>query len=386
MKIALVTDSYIPAPNGTSISVEILRRSLIKAGHDVWVFAPEYRGLKIKEERIISLPGVFAFPDKYRPKIWPTSHPKTQVLREVGFDIVHSHHFYSPYKYSYEFAKDAGAKLVTSFYRHFPEYETKKSSLSLTTPYEKSVKNLIELGNAADAVFALSRTSKKYLQEIGISNRIEVAPVGIFTKDYASYPPQAIYEKFKIPHNRKLLLYVARLENDAGLEFLLKAFKLIWKAVDDVQLMIVGGGSLENELRELISRNSFGDYVTITGFLPKNQVNKMYGVADIFVYPKTLDPEPLAVIESLAAGTPVVAVEGSASDFMKHNEEGIITDFTIESFSRGIIELLRRDKLRLELKMRSRIKAREFRASNSTHFLLELYDSVITGKEKTQMF
>lgn len=386
MKIALVTDSYIPAPNGTSISVETLRRSLIKAGHETWVFAPEYRGLKIKEEKIISLPGVFAFPDKYKPKLWPTSQPKPQVLREAGFDIVHSHHFYSPYKYSLEFAKNAGAKLVTSFYRHFPEYETKKSSLSLTTPYEKSVKSLIELGNSADAVFALSKTSKKYLQEIGVSNRIEVAPVGIFTKDYTSYPPQAIYEKFKIPRNRKLLLYVARLENDAGLEFLLKAFKIIWKAVDDVQLMIVGGGQLENELRELVSRNSFGEYITITGFLPKNQVNKMYGVADLFVYPKILDPQPLAVIESLAAGTPVVAVEGSASDFVKHNEEGIITDFNVESFSKGVIELLRRDKLRLEFKMRSRIKAREFRASNSTHFLLELYDSVITGKEKTQMF
>jgi glycosyltransferase involved in cell wall biosynthesis len=245
---------------------------------------------------------------------------------------------------------------------------------------------MIDLGNSADAVFALSKPSKKYLQEMGVANRIEVAPVGIFTKDYSSYPPQAIYEKYKIPKNRKLLLYVARLEPDANLEFLLKAFKMVWKAVDDVQLMIVGGGSLERELAELVSRNSFGEYITITGFLPKIQVNKIYGVADIFVYPKTLDPEPLAVVESLAAGTPVVAVEGTANDFVRDNAEGLITKFEVADFAKGITELLRRDQLRLELKMRSRAKAQEFRASNCTHFLLELYDSVITGKEKKQMF
>lgn len=388
MKIALLSDSYIPAPNGTSISVEILRRGLEKAGQDVWVFAPSYRGLKIKEEKIITMPGVYSFPDKYKPKVWPVSHPKAQVLKEAGFDIVHSHHFYSPFRYALDFAKSCQVPHVATFYRLFPEYENRKSSLSLTTPYQKSVRNLVDLANQTNRVLALSKKSKQYFQELGVSAQIDVAPVGIFTKDYASYPPQAIYDKFRIPKERKILLYVARLESDANLEFLLKAFKIIWKAYDDVQLLIIGGGSQESELRELISRQSFSEYITVTGYLPKNQVNKIYGVADLFVYPKTLDPEPLAVLESLAAGTPVVAVDGmGVTDFLRHNQEGLITEFKVESFAKGVVELLRRDQLRLEFQMRSRMKAREFRASNSIHHLLELYNSVISGKDiSSKMF
>jgi len=386
MKIALLADSYIPAPNGTSISVEILRRSLEKAGHDTWVFAPEYRGVKIKEEKIVTLPGVFSFPDKYRPKAWPIHSPKPQVLSQAKFDIVHSHHFYSPFSYSLTFAKNCGCPHAATFYRFFPEYASKSSTLSLTTGYEKSIKNLRNLANSTNRIIALSKQSKRYLQELSVTTPIDVAPVGIFTKDYASYPPQAILEKFKIPKERKILLYVARLETDANLEFLLRSFKLIWKAIDDVHLMIIGGGTKENELREMVSRQSFNNYITITGFLPKNQVNKIYGVADLFIYPKSLDPQPLCILESLAAGTPVVAIEGMGiNDFVKNNQEGLITKATEDAFSHAIIELIRRNQLRLEFSMRSRMKAREFRASNLTHFLLELYDSIITGKN-TRMF
>lgn len=386
MKIALLTDSYIPAPNGTSISVETLRRSLLAAGHEPWVFGPAYPGLKIKEDRIVSLPGIFSFPDRFKPRTWPINAPKPKVLKEAGFDIVHSHHFYSPFRYALEFAEDAGIPHAVTFYRYFPELN-KKNSITLTSPYQKSINRMLNIANNSQCVLAPSKANKEYLQSFGVTNRIEVAPVGVFTKDYSSYPPGAIYEKFKIPRQRELLLYVGRLDNEGQIEFLLKAFKIIWKAIDDIHLLIIGGGVLEREVKELISRQSFSEYITLTGYLPKQQVNKIYGVADLFVYPKTLDPEPMCVIESLAGGTPVVAVEGMGiRDFLKHNEEGLITKPQVEDFAKGVIELLRREKLRLELSLRARARAKEFRASNTTHFLLELYDSILTGKKPAKLF
>jgi glycosyltransferase involved in cell wall biosynthesis len=315
--------------------------------------------------------------------VWPVSSPKPKVIASAKFDLIHSHHFYSPFNYSLNFAKSSGAFHISTFYRLFPEYESKNSGLSLTSGYEKSVRNMREIANSTNRVIALSNAHKQYLQDFGVNVPVDVAPVGIFTKDYASYPPQAIREKFRIPKERKILLSVLRLEPDANLEFLLRAFKIVWKAIDDVHLLIIGGGSKENELKEMIGRQPFRDYISLTGFLPKNQVNKIYGVADIFVYPKMLDPEPLCVLESLAAGTPVVAVNGfGINDFIKHNQEGLITKSEVEDFASGITELLRRDQLRLEFSIRSRSKAREFRASNLTRFLLELYNSALTGKSR----
>ncbi len=383
MKIALVTDTYVPAPNGTSISVETIRRSLSKLGHDVWIFAPEYKSLKIKEEKIVTMPGIYSVSDRFKPKVWPTNSPKDKVIEEAKFDIVHSHHFYSPFKYSLDFARSSGAKHIASFYRLFPEYENKKSTLSFTSPERKSIKKLLDVANNCDHVAALSKGEKKYLEEIGVSSPIGVTPVGVFTKDYASYPPQAVREKFKIPKNRQIILYVARLEEDAALELLLKSFKIIWKTIDDVHLLIIGGGSKEEELKKLISHQGFANYVTVAGFLPKSQVNKIYGATDIFAYPKTLDPQPLCILEALSSGAPVVAVEGyGAPDFVKHNQNGLIRKNDVDDFAKGIIEVLRRKQLMLEFKRNARMHAIELRASNMIHFLLRLYESVLHEKSE----
>ena len=381
MKIALITDTYVPSPNGTSVSVETLRRSLEKAGHDAWVFAPEYKSLKIKEKGIVTMPGIFSLSDKYRPKIWPTKSPSAKIIKDAEFDLVHSHHFYSAFSYATNFAEIAGVPHIATFYRHFPEYENKKNSFSISTPFQKSVKNTLKVANSTRQMIALSSFSKRYLEELGVHVPIQTIPVGIFTKDFASYPPQAVRDKFKIPKDRKIILYVARLEEDANLEFLLRAFKIIWKSIDDVHLLIVGGGSRENELKNVLSHQGFADYVTVSGYLPKSQVNKIYGAADLFIYPKELDPQPLCVIEALAAGTAVVAVKGPAEDFVKHHQDGLITPVEVEDFAKSVTELLRRDQLRLDFSMKARLYSRDFRSSNTTYFLLKLYESVLSGKD-----
>ncbi len=382
MKIALITDSYIPAPNGTSISVEIIRRSLEASGHDAWVLCPEYKGLKIKEDKIISMPGIFSMSDRYKPKVWPVRSPSSKVIQESNFDIVHSHHFYSPFSYASNFAEIAGIPHITTFYRYFPEYEAKQSSLSLTSPFHKSVRQTLSVANSSKRMIALSSHAKAYFENLGVSCDISTIPIGIFTKDYASYPPQAVRDKFKIPKERKIILYVARLEEDANLEFLLKAFKLVWKSLDDVHLLVIGNGSKESEIKNLLLHQAFADYVTFTGFLPKSQVNKIYGAADLFIYPKDSDPQPLCVVESLAAGSPVVAFKGPASDFIKNNQDGLLVEDDLEQFSKAVVDVLRRDQLRLNFSMRARLYAKDFRASKMAHYLLKLYESVLTDKNE----
>jgi len=388
MKIAFVTDSYVPAPNGASVSVEILRKSLEKAGHDVYVFAPKYSNNQPSNKKIVLLPGIFSHGEKYKPKFWPTSSPQAKVIKEVGFDVVHSHLFYSPFNYALDFAKKANIPHVSTFYKVFPEYERlfPSFSFSLSSNFERSFEQTVKFANSLNHIVALSSPQKKYFSDANVNVPISVLPVGIFPKDYASFPPEAVKQRFKIPQNRKLLLTVLRLEKDCNLPLLLKAFRQVWKSIDDVHLLIVGGGSMEKEFIRTVENQAFKSFVTFAGFLPKAQVNKIYGAADLFVYPKQLDPEPLCVIESLAAGTPVVAVEGlMGKDFISENQDGFITKPTVEDFSIKIAEILRRNKMLLDFSIRARLMAREFRSSNLTRDLLRLYESVI-GSDKHKFF
>ena len=382
MRIAFVTDAYIPVPSGTAVSIEILKVALEKLGHEVFIFAPEYPGLRHKEKRVARLPSIFSLTNPYAPIVFPVFSPNKKLIKKLGLDIVHSHYFFRPFNFAKSLADAAGVPLVSTFYKIFPEYA--RQNKSIFSGFDKILNQTIRFANSCDHIIALSQTSRNYLADLNITASMTVLPVGIFLKDYTSFPPQAIKEKFNIPPSRKLLLYVARCEDDANMILLLKAFKRVWKALDDVHLLIVGGGRKFNDYRRLAHLQLFNQYVTFTGFLPKNLVNKIYGAADVFVYPKTLDPEPLAVIESLAAGTPVVAVKGlGAQDFVSDNQDGLISSVSVEEFADKIIELTRRNKMRLEFSLRARANAKRFRASNLTCDLVELYESVISrNKDK----
>ncbi|MCX6809644.1 MAG: glycosyltransferase [Candidatus Berkelbacteria bacterium] len=389
MKIAFVCDAYIPVPSGTAVSVETLRITFEKLGHQVYIFAPKYRGLKVKEKRVARLPGIFKLSDKYHPRIWPTANPSKELIKKLKIDIVHSHYFFSTFPFAKKLADFCGAPLVNTYYKVMPEYARQfpdKFSFGLRSNYSKVFDKVLRYSNSCDQIVALSQTSKEYYIDMGVNVPIEVLPVGIFPKDYISYPPNAMKERFKIPENRKVLLYVARLEPDCNFVFLLKAFKKIWRAIDDVHLLIIGGGSKLDEYRQIARHQTFGKFVTLAGYLPKNQVNRIYGTADVFIYPKTLDPQPLVVLESMAAGTPVVCARGfGAQEFVSGDEDGLVSKPTIEDFSEKTIDILRRDKMRLELSMRARVNVKNFKASNLTQDLLHLYET-LKKQKKNNLF
>jgi len=267
---------------------------------------------------------------------------------------------------------------VQTFYKIFPEY-AKSHPGFLQSPhssYQKATIQTIKFFNQADLVIALSRMSEKYLQGLGVASPIEVLPVGIFPKDYASLPPEAIREKFHIPAGAKVILSVCHPNEEDNLVFLLKTLKRVLKAIDEAYLIIVGDGSNNRIYRELVASQPFGRYVRLTGYLPKAQLNRLYGACDLFVYPGRLDPQPLVIIEALAAGTPVAAVKGmGAQDFIVNGQDGYVCDFDLEDFSDKIIELLRRDKMRLDFSQTARANARRFSASNMTKGLLDLYQT-----------
>lgn len=374
MRILFVSDAYVPVPSGVAVSMETLRLTLEKLGHKVFIIAPKYRGFKESRDFVGRLGGIFRSNEKYAPLIWPIKKPSRKSIRALKIDIVHSHFFYEPNPIANFIAKSADVPHISTFYKIFPEVAKLKKS---RTAYEKSLIKTFRFGEGCDQIVALSLESKKYLHDkLGLSKPIDVLPVGIFVKDFTSFPAEAVKLKFKIPNERKIVLFVGSADDEGNLALLIKSFRRVWKAIDDVHLLIVGGGKRLEDFRHFVSIEPYNQFVTFTGYLPKNQVNRIFGAADILAYPSYLDPEPLVVLESMAAGTPVVAASGfGAQDFVKNEITGLISKPEIEDFSDKIIELLRRNQMRLEFSQNSRAHAREFRSSNLTQDLVELYTS-----------
>ncbi len=361
MKIAFVTDSYIPIPTGVAVSIETLRITLERLGHTVYIFAPDYPGWSAKEEKIIRLPALFSPFNSNVPSRWPIFGINDKKIKGLELDLVHSHYFFKPFRLAPEISNICNCPLIHTFYRLFDFDQT------------------VKYARKCNRIIALSRREKRELLDMNVATQINILPVGIFTKDYASYPPQSVKKRFEIPANRKVILFPSRLDNESEFIFLLKSFKIIWKAIEDIQLMVVGGGEKLKYFFELTNKQPFAKYVTFTGFLPKKKLNKIYGACDLTVYPKKNDPQPLVLIESMAAGTPVVTVKGmGAQDYVSDQQTGYVSRPNIDDFSEKVIDLLRRDNLRLKFSQNCRIMAKKFSTSILTRDLVELYKQELT--------
>lgn len=134
--------------------------------------------------------------------------------------------------------------------------------------------------------------------------------------DTSSFHPadgmHAARDQLGLDPGRRLLLTVRRAEPRMGIEQLLRAFRLL--PDDDLDLAVVGGGLLTNELRRLSSELGINGRVRFVGQVGEDALRDWYRAADLFVLP-TVAYEGFGMVtaEALASGTPVVGTAVGAT-------------------------------------------------------------------------
>jgi glycosyltransferase involved in cell wall biosynthesis len=126
------------------------------------------------------------------------------------------------------------------------------------------------------------------------------------------------------------LLFVGRLVQRKGVEVLLDAIAAL-RGQRAVELMIVGDGPLQDNLRERAARLGISDVVRFTGFVPAAELSRQFSECDAFVLPAVEDSkgdvEALGVvlIEALLHNRPVIASEsGGIPEIVLHEQTGLL--------------------------------------------------------------
>lgn len=144
-------------------------------------------------------------------------------------------------------------------------------------------------------------------------------------------------------HNRRIILCVRRLVQRMGLENLIAAIAIVRKKYPDVLLLIAGKGAIADALRSQIQELQLEDHVQLLGFVRDQDLAIAYRAAELSIVPTVaLEGFGLVVIESLAAGTPVLGtpIGGIPEILNPFNADLILEGSTLEHLAQGMIEAL----------------------------------------------
>lgn len=187
--------------------------------------------------------------------------------------------------------------------------------------------------------------------------------------------------KFGIQAAAKKVLFLSRVHKKKGLDVLIEAFGLICQKYKDLNLQLIVAGPDEGfllEAQEMTTKLGIAEKVIFTGSVAGEVKNALYQMADVFALPSHSEGFPMAVMEAMAACTPVVVSDQTRIDeyLLKFNA-GIVVPVAAKETAEGIERVLFDEILSKELtKNASDMLVKHFTPEVVCQRMLDIYLSL----------
>jgi glycosyltransferase involved in cell wall biosynthesis len=182
------------------------------------------------------------------------------------------------------------------------------------------------------------------------------------------------------PLNKKLdkisVLFLGRLVKEKGVYELLSGFQTIRKTHPNTRLVLAGDGIEKEKLENWVIEHNLDNQIDFMGYLRGKRKASLLLSSDIFVLPSYGEGCPVALLEAMAAGLPIVATAvGCIPDIIIPNVNGIIVDnCNPQSISRALIKLIDDPGMRRVMQTNNRRTAlRKFEAAVIINHLEDFY-------------
>lgn len=172
---------------------------------------------------------------------------------------------------------------------------------------------------------------------------------------------------------------VARLTNQKGIKYLLKAFQIILKDFPKSCLLVVGYGPQEKKLKELALDLNIASSVKFPGF--REDTIEIINIMDVFVLPSLWEGMPNVVLEAYVLSKPVIATQvDGAKEIIQDNKTGfLVPPRDWEKLANAIKLLLKNQKTREEFgKKGKEFVAQNFSLDRMVKDIEELYEQLIS--------
>lgn len=373
MKIGMMADTYKPYLSGVTNYIDINKRALENAGHEVYVFTFGDLDHKDEEPRVIRSPGLpLADTGFYLSLRYKTQHKK--LLQTM--DVVHVHHPFLSGRLALAYCHHGQIPIVYTNHTRFDLYAQARLPLM---PEEVSNSLLHaympDFCDEMNLVVSPSHGMEKVLRQYGVDCHIEVVPNGVDLTRFHNANSLARSD-FGYTDDDILLIYAGRIAPEKNLDFLLQSFAGVSQVIPNAYLLIVGGGQKDHmeEITPLPGELDIKDRVRFIGMIPYEKLPAYLAMCDVFVTASVTEVHPLSVIEAMATGLPIMGIDSpGVSDSVTDGETGLLAKEDIASFTAKLTYLCLNRNLHKKFGAAARKASEQYSIERTTKIMLSHY-------------
>ena len=223
-----------------------------------------------------------------------------------------------------------------------------------------------------------SEVKQAMVQDIGsIGDKITVVPNGV---DVRRYLPDADKRKQRkklgLDSEARIISVVATFKEQKGHRYLIEAVPSLKNRFPDLLILLIGDGELKQELENLTNQSDLSDTIKFLG--ARGDIPDLLSASDLFVLPSLWEGLPMALVEAMASGLPIVATEvsGSKQAILPGKTGLLVEPGNALELEKAIAQMLDEPELGRQMGAAARLRADEdFSAERQARDHLKLYQA-----------
>lgn len=216
-----------------------------------------------------------------------------EIARSQQYDVIHAHDWLT-YRAGIAAKRVSGKPLVVHI--HATEYDRSGENNRNDIVYNLEREGMM----AADAVCAVSNLTRQI-----VIDKYGIPAEKVFTLHNAVEPALRQVDG-KRPLKEKIVTFLGRVTFQKGPEYFVETAKRVLEMDDNVRFVLAGDGDMMPRVIRRVAELGISDRFHFTGFLRGKDIDKMFGMSDVYVMPSISEPFGISPLEAMQSGVPVV--------------------------------------------------------------------------------
>jgi len=313
--------------------------------------------------------GVFPCNGRFDPK---TVFLIREFAKEKGIDLIHSHGYKANF-YSAMAASFTRLPLITTCHNWIGTGFKMKF-------YERLDKIILRRFNK---VIAVSDEIKREILNLWLpKSKVSVISNGIDLNRFEGIGNNKIREELKIDPHCKVVGTIGRLTEEKGHIYLLQTAKEVLKRFSDAIFLIIGSGSLKEELEDQAKAMGLENKVIFTGV--RRDIPEILNSIDVFVLPSLIEGLPMVLLEAMAAQKPIIATKvGEIPKILEQGKLGfLVKPKDVRGLADAIVSVLKdNDKInKISRKLYNKVRD-NYSSEKMAERYLRVYQEILRNKK-----